>query len=336
VNTSNDSIIEDTFKAILPQLGEQSSEYTFYQSMKTANIPIDKRMLANFLIQDFPWPIGVELRRLFSGDRIKRDKLRIEQILIVAERTAQFLSFCLLAQYWNEQQQKSFEFSTDFKAQTEAFRRPSFGVYIGLIRSIYRQLTDLKIPIFLEVESNKIEAILKLYNDFVEKRNDVLHQKGTVSCEELEQMLNQLLQHLAFLVQYKLVTIKEIKVFNPRFKEVQFKHTISLLNSQHEDFNAVEKQFDFFFDSHSVLLLKGSNFQGSHLNLSPFIIDTGAILEHQQIAGIKNGIYMLNEIRANKSIYTFTNAPEQTSFKDVQGFEEVESQLSALKSMMGI
>ncbi len=334
VKSSNDSIIETTFGAILSELGKQSPEHTFYNSMKSANLPIDKRMLANFIIQDFPWPIGVELRRLFSGDRIKKDKQRVEQILIVAERTAQFISFCLLAQYWNEQRKNAFKFSTDFQAQIGGLRRPSFGVYVGVFRAIYHQFKEQKITPFLEIEEKKGEKILSLYNDFVEKRNDVQHQKGNSSCEELEEMLIVLLQEVAFLVKYKLVTIKEIKVFSPRFKPVSFKHTISLLNSQHEDFNAIEQNFDFYFDSHSVLLLKGGNFQGSHLNLSPFIIDTGTILEHQQVSGIKNGIYMLNEIRSNKNIYTFTNAPEQVSFKDVEGFEEMEAQMEELKSLL--
>ncbi|MFK7808146.1 MAG: hypothetical protein AB8F74_10140 [Saprospiraceae bacterium] len=334
MNSANDLIIDSTFAAILLELEEHSPERTFFNSMKAANLPIDKRMLANFIIQDFPWPIGVELRRLFSGDRIKRNEQRVEQIFIIAERTAQIVSFCFMAQYWNEQRKKAFDFSIDFQAQVNGFRRPSFGVYIGAFRAIYNQLKERGISPFLEIDDRKGERILKLYNDFVEKRNDVQHQKGKTSCEELENMLVELLKELAFLVKYKLVTIKEIKVVNPLFKPVSFKHTISLLNSQHEDFNAVEQNFDFYFDSHSVLMLHGSNFQGSHLNLSPFIIDTGSVLENQQVANIKNGIYILNEIRSNKSIYTFTNAREQVSFKGITGFEEIENQLEKFKQFL--
>ncbi len=334
MKSTNDHIIESTFTAILSELDENSPENTFFNSMKSANLPIDKRMLANFIIQDFPWPIGVELRRLFSGDRIKRDKQRVEQIFIIAERMAQVVCFCFMAQYWNEQRKKAFDFSTDFKAQLNGFRRPSFGVYVGIFRAVLNQFKEKNTAPFLEIEEGKGDRILSLFNDFVEKRNDVQHQKGNTSCEELEEMLIDLLKELAFLVKYKLVTIKEIKVFNPRFKPVTFKHTISLLNSQHEDFNAVEQNFDFFFDSHSVLMLRGNNFEGSHLNLSPFIIDTGSILESQQIANVKNGIYLLNEIRSNKSLYTFTNAREQVSFKGIEGFEEVENQLEELKKML--
>lgn len=334
MKSTNDYIIDATFSAILSELDERSPEHAFFNSMKSANLTVDERMLANFIIQDFPWPIGVELRRLFSGDRIKRDKQRIEQIFIIAERTVQIICFCFMAQYWNEQRKKAFAFSTDFQAQVNGLRRPSFGVYVGTFRALYNQFKDQNISPFLEIDEEKGKRLLALYNDFVEKRNDVHHQKGNTSCEDLEKMLTSLLKELAFLVKYKLVTIKEIKVFNPLFKPVSFKHTISLLNSQHEDFNAIEQNFDFFFDSHSVLMLHGNNFEGSHLNLSPFIIDTGSVLENQQVANIKNGIYMLNEIRSNKSIYTFTNAPEQVSFKGVEGFEEVENQLEELKGML--
>lgn len=334
MKSTNDYIIESTFSAILSELDEHSPENTFFNSMKSANLPIDKRMLANFIIQDFPWPIGVELRRLFSGDRIKRDKQRIEQIFVTAERSAQVVCFCFMAQYWNEQRKKTFPFSTDFQAQINGFRRPSFGVYVGFFEPFIISLKEKNIASFLEIDDKKAERVLTLFNDFVEKRNDVQHQKGNTSCENLEKILIDLLKELAFLAKYKLVTIKEIKVVNPLFKPVSFKHTISLLNSQHEDFNAIEQNFDFFFDSHSVLILGGNNFQGSHLNLSPFIIDTGSVLEYQQVMNIKNGIYMLNEIRSNKSIYTFTNAPEQVSFKGVEGFEEVENQLEELKNLL--
>ena len=67
MENSNDHIIEKVFAAMLEWLGTAAPEYIFYHSLTSANLPVDKRMLANFIIQDFPWPIGVELRRLFSG-----------------------------------------------------------------------------------------------------------------------------------------------------------------------------------------------------------------------------------------------------------------------------
>ncbi len=334
MKTPNDNIIQQTFDAILTQVGEKSAEAAFVASMQAADMPIDKRMLANFIIQDFPWPIGVELRRLFSGDRMKMDHLRMEQILKTAEVSAQFLSFCLLAQFWTEQSKKPFAFSADLEAQMNGFRRPSFGVYVGLLRAVFNLLQDNDISPFLGFDAKKLQVLLDVYNPLVELRNDLLHQKGEIESDHLEELICKLLGELAFLTTFKLVTIKEIRVFNPRFQPVSFKHTISLLNSQHEDFNAVEKNFDFFFDSHSVLLIKNGNFSGTHLNLSPFIVDTGAILEHRRIPGVKNGIYLLNEIRPNKYIYTFTNAPEQTSFKDIEGFEEIEKQLGVLCALL--
>jgi len=117
VTSTNDHIIEHVFSQILEQLGDNAPEAAFYNSLKSANLPIDNRMLANFIIQDFPWPVGVELRRLFSGDIRNRDKNRIDQVLKVGEKVAQFFSYCLLVQLWDEMKKNPLELSKDFEAQ---------------------------------------------------------------------------------------------------------------------------------------------------------------------------------------------------------------------------
>jgi len=63
---------------------------------------IDHRVLGDLIIKNFPWPIGVELRRLFSGSMRQLDRLRLDQIFKTIERTMQFVSFVMIAQLWRD------------------------------------------------------------------------------------------------------------------------------------------------------------------------------------------------------------------------------------------
>ena len=63
---------------------------------------IDHRVLGDLIIKNFPWPIGVELRRMFSGSMRQLDRLRLDQIFKTIERTMQFVSFVMIAQLWRD------------------------------------------------------------------------------------------------------------------------------------------------------------------------------------------------------------------------------------------
>jgi len=51
----------------------------------------------DLIIKNFPWPVGVELRRLFSGSMRQLDRMRLDQIFKTIERSMQFLSFVMLS-----------------------------------------------------------------------------------------------------------------------------------------------------------------------------------------------------------------------------------------------
>src|SRR4030066_2091777 len=63
---------------------------------------VDYRILGDQIIKNFPWPIGVELRRLFSASMRELDRMRLDQIFKTIERTMQFVSFVMLSQLWQD------------------------------------------------------------------------------------------------------------------------------------------------------------------------------------------------------------------------------------------
>jgi hypothetical protein len=60
----------------------------------------DYRVLGDQVIKNFPWPIGVELRRLFSASMRQLDRMRLDQIFKTIERAMQFTGFIMLSQLW--------------------------------------------------------------------------------------------------------------------------------------------------------------------------------------------------------------------------------------------
>jgi hypothetical protein len=335
VQSPNDHIIEEVFQAMLEHLGSESSESRFYHSMKDANIPLDNRMLANFIIQDFPWPIGVELRRLFSGDLKDRDKNRIDQILRVGEKLAQFFAFCSLVQLWDQCKSRQITLSKDFQHQIEYLDKPTFGVYTGIFRATINLLEKEEISPFIEFGSGQKTG--KLINDFnrmVTMRNEERHHGSEMDCQEGEELLKELLIQLSCVTKYKLASIKEIKVLGPKLRKVQFQHSIRMLNSQHEDFTSIERGYDEFSPSHAVLLMKDFTNPKEYLNLSPLVVDTSTLLDKSKVPGIKNGIYMFQQMRSDKYIYALTNASEQAVFNDIPNFDFLLEQFQDLRTTL--
>ena len=328
VTSTNDHIIEHVFSQILEQLGDNAPEAAFYNSLKSANLPIDNRMLANFIIQDFPWPVGVELRRLFSGDIRNRDKNRIDQVLKVGEKVAQFFSYCLLVQLWDEMKKNPLELSKDFEAQIEQIGRPSFGTYVGLIRAVHNMFEKQGISSFIDYqgENGKFSKVIDQFNQLVNFRNEERHHISEMDCEEGENLLKSILGKLSVFAKYKLVTIREIKVVGPKLKPVMFQHSIRMLNSQHEDFSSVDQSYNAFSESHAVLLMKDFSSPEEYLNLSPLVVDTSTLLENQKVPGIKNGIYLYHQVKDGNFAYVLTNAPEQAIFNNLPNFDYLKAQ----------
>ena len=106
----------------------------------------DYRVLADLVIKNFPWPVGVELRRLFSGLMRQLDRMRLDQIFKTIERSMQFISFVMLSQLCKEKTAGKIKipesFSNEFKNR---FFILSLGNFTWMIRAIGNMFSDQKI-----------------------------------------------------------------------------------------------------------------------------------------------------------------------------------------------
>jgi hypothetical protein len=303
----------------------------------------DYRVLADLVIKNFPWPIGVELRRLFSGLMRQLDRMRLDQIFKTIERSMQFISFVMLSQLCKEKTAGKIKipesFSNEFKTR---FFVLSLGNFTWMIRAIGNMFSDQKIEWFMpemgEYFNNKFYNALDFW---VPERNEIGHYQINLTqsdiekrCVEYEEKLTFILKSIAFLAKYKLISVKEIKVTKSKIADASFHHIIDLLNSSDSDFKAQELEVPSFTESHSVLLMKTIKSIDEYLNLSPLIIDTSTeVLDAKEKFEIKKDIFMYSKYRDDHLMYLGTEVTEKCDLRSLKIYETL---LMEFKQMLSL
>jgi hypothetical protein len=304
----------------------------------------DYRILADLIIRNFPWPIGVELRRLFSGSMRQLDRNRLDQIFKTIERSMQFLSFVMLSQIIKSREEDKLTITENFKNEFKnRFFVLSLGNFSWMIRAIGNLYQDQKIEWFMpeisECFDNKFYGALDFW---VPERNEIGHYQINLTqeevekrCVEYEEKLTFILQRISFLAKYKLVSVKEIKVIKSKIQEASFHHVFNLLNSSDSDFKANEFNDSTFTDSHSVLLMKNIKSIDEYLNLSPLIIDTSTeVLDTKEKFDIKKDIFMYSKFRNDQLMYLGTEVTEKIDLRSLRNYETLLLEFKQLVSII--
>ncbi len=297
---------------------------------------LDSRFLGDVVIKNFPWPIGVELRRLFSASMRQLDRLRLDQIFKTIERSMQFICFVMICQIWKENKEKKIDISENLgKEFSSRLFVLTMGNYTWIIRAIGNLLQANSIPWFMpEMGINFDKKFYAALDFWVPERNDIghyqinlTHQEIEKRCVEYEEKLTYILERIAFLCKYKLVSIREIKVFHPKNQPAKFNHIIDLLNSSDSDFKAQELEEEKFAESQSVLLLKSLKTLDEYLNLSPLIIDTSLeIIDDKEKFDIKEDIFMYTKFQNDQLNYIGTEVTEKCDLRCLHNYPILVSQ----------
>jgi hypothetical protein len=303
----------------------------------------DPRLLGDIVIKNFPWPIGIELRRLFSASMRQPDRMRLDQIFKAIERTMQFISFVLICQIWKENKEGKLEISSNISKEFQSrFLVLSLGNFTWLIRAIGSLLKEKGSQWFLpemgENFDNKFYAALDFW---VPERNEIGHYQINLTpeeiqrrCVEYEEKLAFILTRVAFLCKYKLVSVREIKVIHPKNQEARFNHLVDLLNSSDSDFKAHELEESTFAESHSVLLMKSLKSFDEYLNLSPLVIDTNSeVIDNKEKFDIKKDIFMYTKCRNEQLMYIGTEVTEKCDLRSLHNYQNL---LAQFKDMMNV
>jgi hypothetical protein len=307
---------------------------------------VDFRVLGDQIIKNFPWPIGVELRRLFSASMRDLDRLRLDQIFKTIERTMQFVSFIMLSQLWQDVIKKrvtipesiSMEFANRITILT-------LGNFTWLIRAIGNLYQDNNLEWFIqEINENFDKKFYAALDFWVPERNEIGHYQINLTqediekrCVEYDEKLTFILLRIAFLAKYSLVSVREIKVLKPKNRNAKFHHMIDLLNSSDSDFKGKEIDEERYSESQSILLMKSVKSIDEYLNLSPLIIDTHSeVLDTKEKFGIKKDIFMYTKFRNDQLMYVGTEVTEKCDLRALSNYGQLVEEFKELMAHISV
>lgn len=290
----------------------------------------DPRLLGDSIIRNYPWPIGVELRRLFSASTRQLNRMRLDQIFKTIERSMQFISFLMICQLWKDIKENKLETSDGFKKEfRERIVILSMGNYTWLIRAIGNLIKGKSIPWFMsEMEENFDKMFYDALDFWVPERNEIGHFQINLTneeiekrCVEYEEKLALILEKIAFICKYKLVSVREIKVIHPKNQDAKFNHLIDLLNSSDSGFKSQELEETKYAESSSVLLMKSIKNIDEYLNLSPLIIDTNSeVIDDKEKFDIKKDIFLYTKFRSDQLMYIGTEVTEKCDLRSLHNY----------------
>ncbi len=310
----------------------------------------DVRELANNISKTYPWPIGVEIRRLLSGNMEDLNRGRIDQIFKTIERTMQFLSYVLVIQLLEHKLKNDLEIPDSFKKEfTRRFTTTTMGNFVWLIRSISDIMVKNDITPFMEEMTDIFNKKFMGKLDFwTPQRNELGHYQINLSDEEIEvrcheymDLLGDILADIAFVVKYPLVTITEIQLIKPKREDVHYLHNMLILNSASSSFIGKDGDFNQFTDTHSVILVKSiKNAADAFLNLSPLIIDTHSekMESREKLTKLKKDVYLYSKWELKKGVlhYIGTEATEKPDMRLVSFYDNLVKEYKEIMSVFSL
>lgn len=297
---------------------------------------LDTRLLGDMIIRNFPWPIGVELRRLFSASTRQLDRMRLDQIFKTIERSMQFISFLMISQLWKDIKEDKIKPLDGFRREFgDRIMVLSMGNYTWLVRAIGTLVQDNSVTWFMPEMSENFDKKFYAALDFwVPERNEIGHYQINLTneeiekrCVEYEEKLTFILERIAFICKYKLVSVREIKVINPKNQKARFNHIIDLLSSSDSGFRAQEIEESSYTESNSVLLMKSLKTIDEYLNLSPLVIDTNSeVIDDKEKFDIKKDIFLYTKFRGDQIMYVGTEVTEKCDLRSLHNYSNLVEQ----------
>jgi hypothetical protein len=341
------AINEDLIQKVFAEMVKYKPSLSKYSIEGVNEEDIDYRIIADLVIRIFPWPIGIELRRLFSGSMNKPGRLRLDQIFKTIERTIQFISFVMICQVWYDLKNNKITIPDQLKSEFAGrFSMLSMGNFCWLIRTLATLYNDQKALWFISEMNEKFDRKFFAALDFwVPERNEIGHyqinlDEGEIEkrCIEYEEKLTFFLERISFFAKYRLISVRDIKVIKSRIHDARFHHIIDLLNSSDSDFKGQEIDESKFSDSHSVLLVRSTRSIDDYLNLSPLVIDTKSeTIDSKEKFDLRKDIFMYTKYRDGHLMYLGTEVTEKCDLRSLSNYNTLlEEYFDLIKTITGI
>ncbi|MCP4041304.1 MAG: hypothetical protein GY731_05005, partial [Gammaproteobacteria bacterium] len=230
-------------------------------------------------LDGLPYPIATSMRRIRACH--DKDAKRLKHVLQAAEMTARFLGVVILAEVREGMKQGYIQPNEALNRCGENMRRPAFGHWIELIREGMRVLAgreelfmpELRGLVFGRKIGSPGEG-LDLLQQIVTVRNHFAHgDMGAVeiakACENMEQLMAQLLLAMDFIEDYMPYYVKTVNVHQRRLETSRYSHQFWLLAGAYQDPEAIFSEREWHTDTEDFILEREG---GGFINLHPMYL----------------------------------------------------------------
>ena len=261
--------------------------------------------------------LGIQLRKLMAIGKEdmsqNKQKKYLESCLVTSKRALQLLCFALLSKLWDYKEDNNFSLSgeqlttcTNFFEDEFEWDLSGFATLLKSLISIFTannlefpipELTDFKSQLETGSDFLKACANLELISGLLDRSSYTMDD-----CTNAEMQLTTVLESLKFLVNYNMMSIKNIDYFEIRNTKPHYLCNYTALGIDSK-LNVNQELIDYAetpTTTDAVLIYKENYRQ--NLNLSPFVIDVNALAYE---GGAKICFYSSNDNRDGSLNYNF-------------------------------
>ncbi len=312
-----ESMIQEIFQAMIKH---KPSLAKFMMVDEDEGETVDNRLLAYQIFKIFPWPIGIEVRRLFSINLSSGHETRFEQLQRTIKRCLKVLTFILLGELINRIQLLQLKLDAN-QGKKLADRLQNLNED-NLLQSL-ETLTQLVAQPSDFFEDDLVQTFDDAFFREVSDWTSLIQNTENLAetCENLEQILTYLLKKSTFLLKYKMVSINSIEVVKPKYKEATFQHSLHILNNVDGEFQIHQEVLEAFADSRAVLLMKSIKNSREYINLSPLIIDTHHVKVDQPNRSIVKDVFLFESFEDQKLSYAGTAVANTVNLSNLENYD---------------
>ncbi len=285
------------------------------------------RKANSYIISSFVGVLGVLLRKLIASgqDASSNNNYKdyIEVCIATVNRALQLLCYSFISSLWNQKNDKKFDLDKDTANDLDNFFNTSVELnisdYVQLFKALIKMFTNQNLDFpFKEIkdmaddlkESSVFLTSCKNLQAISDKLDSGQYILSTAF--EAETELTSFLSTLKFLVNYKMVSIKDIVYEEVRSNQAQYLHSYTFLGIDSENNMYAEK---FRYNSKpvstdAILLFNDTYTKG--LNLFPFIIDYNALTDEMEAK-----ICFFTYFEENKKKLTYSDINKISSDKTI-------------------
>jgi hypothetical protein len=236
------------------------------------------------IIENFPWPIGSQIRLLLLYD--KPNVERLQHLVSTYVLTGQLLYYILLSDLWEKSQAEDgrvWSHTVLSKAEFAAFD------FFKHIPELFKRIDEDGLPFVPEFEllvqqlEDESSTVCKAHAHLEQLREQLLSDNPPSAdldklCLKTEQATSIILRAAAFLARYRMLTVRNILINKPRFEELVYDLEMGPLNATEGSGlnlyrDKTHRRKENYADSSSIVLVSNEDQLDTSLNLSPLVMD---------------------------------------------------------------